>query len=53
MESKVRQHLYSAWVLINLIWCMYWDFIKHPNHKGTKFNWIVPAKIAYQQWKIY
>lgn len=52
-RTKIRQFLYSAWILAATVFLMYRDFIRHPDYRGSNFNWLVPFRIAYQQWRIY
>jgi hypothetical protein len=53
IRCDARQFAWFAWLLLDTTWRMYREFWQHPNYRGPKFNWLVPARIAYRQWKIY
>lgn len=37
--------------LIRNIIAHYRTFIQHPNFRGPNFNWIVPLRMAWSDWK--
>jgi hypothetical protein len=39
-------------LLLKMVLITYRVFLKHPEFRGPKFHWLVPARLAYQDWKM-
>jgi hypothetical protein len=44
----------EAKTMVNLIrnmWAHYRSFIHHPEFRGPNFNWLVPARLSWVNWR--